>query len=568
VSEILAEIRLAASVFENSPEGIVITDARNKVVRVNRAFTEITGYSPEEVVGRDPGLLKSGRHGPEFYAAMWRSIGLTGQWRGEIWNRRRSGEVYPEWLSITTVRQADGRLAHYVGTFSDVTERKRVEEERARFALADPLTGLVNRAFFQESLRRAIGRALDAKRTVGLLLLDLVRFGKVNAAFGFAAGDAVLAAVAERLGTRVGERGVVGRWYGDEFAVLLPLAHPPDDERKTAAAIADLLEEIRTSLAPPVPAQGRPVHVQACYGVAVCPRDARDVSGLLFSAETALRQAKARGPDAFCFHTPGMDAEVREHMLLEEEIRAAIAGRQIQVHYQPLVDVDSGTVPGVEALLRWRNPRTGDVPPPLAVSVAERGGMIGALGRLTLEKACEDLARWRLDGLSLQRVAVNVSSQQLLDAAFVPTLREVLGGCGLEGRDLELEITESMLVDPGATIAGLLKGIRELGVRVSVDDFGTGFSALSYLKRLPVDTLKIDRSFVSGLPGDPSDVAITRTILSLAANLKLGTIAEGVESVAQARFLALHGCSELQGNLYGAAVPAADIPDLVRRLSD
>jgi diguanylate cyclase (GGDEF)-like protein/PAS domain S-box-containing protein len=566
VSEIFEEVRLAASVFENSPDAIVITDAQNRIVRVNRAFTEITGYSPDEVVGRTPRLLKSGRHGPEFYAAMWRSIGLTGQWRGEIWNRRRSGEIYPEWLSITTVKQADGSVAQHVGTFSDLTEKKRVEEERARLALHDPLTGLVNRAFFEENLRRAIARALDAQRKVALVLLDLDRFGKVNAALGYETGDAVLAAVAERVGERVGEKAVVGRWYGDEFAVLLPLDDRPD-EREAGTAVATVLEDVRTALALPISVRGSSLHVQACFGVAVCPRDARDVSGLLFSAETALRQAKARGPDTFCFHTPGMDAEVREHMRLEEEIRAAIGGRQIQLHYQPLVDVDSGGVPGAEALLRWRNPRTGDVPPPVLVSVAERSGVIGTLGRLTLQGACEDLARWRRDGVPLRRVAVNVSSQQLLGADFVPSVREALAAFRLDGRDLELEITEAMLVDPGGSIPGLLSEIRDLGVRVSVDDFGTGFSALSYLKHLPVDTLKIDRSFVSGLPADQSDVAITRTILALAANLGLGTVAEGVESLAQARFLALHGCRELQGNLYGSAVPAAELPDLVRRLS-
>ena len=566
MSDVLEEVRLAASVFENSPDAIMITDRDGRILRVNRAFTEITGYSPADVIGGDPRLLKSGRHGPEFYAAMWNSIERTGAWRGEIWNRRRSGEVYPEWLSITAVKDKDGHVTEYVGTFSDLTESKRIEEERARLALHDPLTGLVNRAFLQENLRLAIAQAVDAERAVAFVLLDLDRFGKVNAAVGYKAGDAVLAAVAQRVGIQVGERGVVGRWYGDQFAVVLPLLEQQDDER-TGAAVAALLEDMRASLAPSVSAEGHSVRVQACFGVALCPRDARDASALVFSAETALGRAKAKGPDAFCFHSAGMDAEVRERIRLEEEIHAAIESRQVQLHYQPLVDVDSGRVLGAEALLRWRSPRTGDVPPPVLVAAAERSGMGGALGRLTLHRACEDLARWRREGLPLQRVAVNVSSQQLLDSDFVPAVREALEAFGLRGRDLEVEITESMLVDPRGSIPGLLTEIRELGVRVSVDDFGTGFSALSYLKHLPVDTLKIDRSFVSGLPDDRSDVAITRTILALAANLGLQTVAEGVERPAQARFLALHGCSELQGNLYGGAAPAAEFPDLARRLS-
>jgi diguanylate cyclase (GGDEF)-like protein/PAS domain S-box-containing protein len=566
VSDILDEVRLAASVFENSPDAIVITDRDGRILRVNRAFTEITGYPPEEAVGGDPRLLKSGRHGPEFYAAMWGSIERTGAWRGEIWNRRRSGEVYPEWLSITAVKDTDGHVTHYVGTFSDLTERKRVDDERARLALHDPLTGLLNRAFLQENLRLAIAQATDAERAVALVLLDLDRFDKVNAAVGYKAGDAVLAAVAERVGSRVGERGVVGRWYGDQFAVVLPLLERQDDER-VGAAVAGLVEDVREALAPPVSAGGHEVRVQACFGVAVCPRDARDASALVFSAETALGRAKAGGPDAFCFHSAGMDAEIRERIHLEDEIRAAIESREIQLHYQPLVDVDSGRVPGAEALLRWRSPRAGEVPPPALVAAAERSGMGLALGRLTLRQACEDLARWRRDGLRLQRVAVNVSIQQLLASDFVPAVHAALQAAGLSGPDLEVEITEAMLVDPAGTIPGLLTEIRRLGVRVSVDDFGTGFSALSYLKHLPVDTLKIDRSFVSGLPDDRSDVAITRTILALASNLGLQTVAEGVERPAQARFLALHGCSELQGNLYGGAVPAGEFPDVARRLS-
>ena len=566
MSDIFEEVRLAASVFENSPDAIMITDAEGRILRVNGAFTEITGYSPAEVVGRNPRLLASGRHEPEFYAAMWRSIERTGAWRGEIWNRRRSGEVYPEWLSITTVKDKDGNVTQRVGSFSDLTERKRIEEERARLALHDPLTGLLNRSVLEENLRRAIAHALDTGRTVALVLLDLDRFDKVNVTVGYRAGDAVLTAVAERVRTRVGERGVVGRWYGDEFAVVLPV-HEPQDEQRPGAVVAALVEDMRASLATPVSAEGLLVHVQACFGVAVCPRDARDASSLVFSAEIALRRAKVTGPDAFCFHSPGMDAEIREHMQLEEEIRAAIEAREIQLHYQPLVDVDSGRVPGAEALLRWLNPRTGDVPPPALVSAAERCGMIVALGRFTLQRACEDLARWRRDGLSLRRVAVNVSSQQLLDSDFLPAVRQALEASGLGGQDLEVEITEGILVDPGGSVPGLLKEIRALGARVSVDDFGTGFSALSYLKHLPVDTLKIDRSFVSGLPDDRSDVAITRTILALASNLGLATVAEGVERPAQARFLALHGCSELQGHLYGAAVPAAEFSDLVGRLS-
>jgi diguanylate cyclase (GGDEF)-like protein/PAS domain S-box-containing protein len=565
VSEILDEVRLAASVFENSPEAIMITDAGGRILRTNRAFTEITGYSPEEVRGRNPRLLQSGRHGPDFYAAMWRSLDSTGAWRGEIWNRRRSGETYPEWLSITSVRDAEGRVIQYVATFSDLTERKRVEEDRARLALHDALTGVANRPFFEESLRLAIARALEMDRALAVVVLDLDRFARTNVALGYPGGDVVLSAVAQRLEARVGDRGVVGRWYGDQFAVLLPLHEAPDDEKTASAAVA-LVDEMRSALAPALTVDGRPVHVHASCGVALCPRDARDAASLVFSAETALARAKAMGPDAFCFHTPGLDAEVRDHLRLEEEILAAIEAGTIRLHYQPIVDVDSGRVNAAEALLRWRSPSAGDVPPGVLVSAAERGGAVDKLGRTVLARACADLARWRREGLALERVAVNVSGRQLADGGLLPSVREALDASALSGRELEIEITESVLVDPEGNIPVVLGPIRALGVRVSVDDFGTGYSALSHLKRLPVDSLKVDRSFVSGLPGDSKDVAITRTILALATNLGLGTVGEGVETLAQARFLALHGCRELQGNLYGVAVPADELPAIVRGL--
>jgi diguanylate cyclase (GGDEF)-like protein/PAS domain S-box-containing protein len=566
VSDVFDEVRLAASVFENSPEAIMITDREGRILRTNRAFTEITGYSLDEVRGRNPRLLQSGRHGPDFYADMWRSLQLTGAWRGEIWNRRRSGETYPEWLSITSVTDADGRVVQYVATFSDLTEAKRMDEERARLALHDPLTGLVNRSFFEESLRLAIARALENDRALAVVLLDLDRFTRTNAALGYPGGDVVLSAVAERLKERVGDRGVVGRWYGDEFAVLLPLQQRPQSEWTGSAASA-LVEEMRAALAAPVAVEGRSVHVQASFGVALCPRDATDAASLVFSAETAVARAKAMGPDAFCFHTPGLDAQVREHLRLEEEIRAAIETGAIDVHYQPIVDVDTGRVNAAEALLRWRSPRTGgDVPPQVLVSAAERGGTVTDLGRIVLARACADLGRWRREGLALERVAVNVSGRQALEPGFLESLHGALNASSIPGSGLEVEITESELVDPEGSIFEVLNRIRALGVRVSVDDFGTGYSALSHLKRLPVDSLKVDRSFVSGLPDDQKDVAITRTILALATNLGLETVAEGVETLAQARFLALHGCRELQGNLYGRAVPAGELPALVRRL--
>jgi diguanylate cyclase (GGDEF)-like protein/PAS domain S-box-containing protein len=565
VSEVFDEVRLAASVFENSPEAIMITDREGRILRTNRTFTEITGYSLEEVRGRNPRLLQSGRHGPEFYAEIWRSLETTGAWRGEIWNRRRSGETYPEWLSITSVKDAEGRVVQYVATFSDLTERKRVEEDRARLAFHDPLTGLVNRPFFEETLRLAIDRALDGDRALAVVLLDLDRFTRTNAALGYPGGDVVLTEVAQRLKARLGDRGVVGRWYGDEFAALLPLPDGPEDEWTGSAASA-LVAEMRAALAPAISVEGRAVHVQASFGIALCPRDARDAASLVFSAETAVARAKAMGPDVFCFHTPGLDAEVREHLQLEEEIRAAIQAGAIHLHYQPIVDVDTGRVNAAEALLRWRSPRTGDVPPQVLVSAAERGGAVTDLGRIVLARACEDLGRWRREGLALERVAVNVSGRQALDSGFLESVHDALNASSLPGCGLEVEITESELVDPEGSILEVLNRIRALGVRVSVDDFGTGYSALSHLKRLPVDSLKVDRSFVSGLPDDPKDVAITRTILALATNLGLETVAEGVETLAQARFLALHGCRELQGNLYGRAVPAGELPALVRQL--
>jgi diguanylate cyclase (GGDEF)-like protein/PAS domain S-box-containing protein len=557
-------LQLAASVFEQNSEGIMITDAERRILRVNQAFTEITGYLPEEVLGKTPRVLSSGHHDPSFYAAMWQSLRLSGSWRGEIWNRRKNGELYPEWLTISAVTDARGRVQRYVGSFSDVAEKKRLEEERRRLALHDPLTGLANRALVEEALQLALRGADEGTGRVALFLVDLARFERINATLGFAAGDGVLKAVAERLQGVVGDRGTVGRWYGDEFAVVAPLQEP-DGARE--GSIAVLLEDLRLAFAEPFRTESRAVAVQAVLGVATSPDDGHDVPTLVRSAETALRSAKQRGPSAYQFHTADMDAAIRERLELEEDLRLALTTGGLRLHYQPLVDIVTGRVVAAEALLRWHHPERGTVPAPLFVGVAEESGMILPIGRMVLREACRDLALWRGLGLAIERVSVNVSSRQLLDGDFPLLVREALAEHSLAPESLDLEITETTLVDSTGPVLVQLGELRELGVRLSIDDFGTGFSSLSHLKRLPVHGLKIDRAFISGLPDDPSDVAIARAILVLARSLGLDVVAEGVETQQQARFLALHGCDMLQGHLYGPAVPAHEFPDLARRLS-
>lgn len=544
-------LNLLASVFEHSGEATIITDQENRIIAANPAFFRLTGYTLEEVIGRNPRFLSSGHTPPETYREMWASLEKNGYWQGELWDRRKNGEIYPKWAALSVIRDENGKVTHYVGSFNDITERK-VAEERIHFlAHHDALTGLANRYSFESRLEQALLTAQRERTMLAVLFIDLDRFKTINDTMGHPVGDRLLQEVARRLQACVRASDIVARLGGDEFVVVLSHIGATAD----AAAIA---EKILGSLAMSFEIDGNALYSAASIGISIFPTDGGDSTSLMKNADTALYYAKERGRNNFQFFTQAMNVAAAERLTIERELRAALQSRQFEVHYQPKVMAKSGQVCGVEALVRWRHPQLGLVPPDKFIPIAEETGQIEPIGNWVLEEACRQLTVWRIAGLNHLRMAVNLSARQLRSGSLVSYVRELIERHGLEEGDLELEITESVaMAEPKAAIA-LLHELRALGVGLAIDDFGTGYSSLAYLKRLPIQTIKLDRTFVRDIETDPNDAAICLATLALAKSLGLQVVAEGVENKAQRHFLTSRGCDVLQGYLFGKPAPAGE----------
>lgn len=543
--------RLLVKVFKRGGEAALITDRYNRIVAVNDAFTRVTGYTLEEVRGQNPRLLGSGQTPPETFREMWMALDAQGHWQGELWDRHKSGEVYPKWTVISAIRDKRGKVSHYVATFSDISERKAAEERIRFLAHHDALTGLANRYSFENRLDQALLSAAREKGRLAVLFIDLDRFKTINDTLGHPVGDRLLQEVARRLQACVRASDIVARLGGDEFVVVLSQIAAPAD----AAAVAD---KILQALTVPHEIAGHTLHVGASLGIGIHPDDGADVTQLMKNADTALYHAKDSGRSQFQFFTAAMNESVAEQLLLERELHGALQAREFELHYQPKVEAASGRICGVEALLRWRHPELGLVPPLKFVPLAEEVGLIEAIGAWVLEEACRQLAEWRAAGLGGLHMAVNLSARQLRSAELVTTVRDLIARHGLGEGDLELEITESVAMAEPEIAIGRLQALRALGVRLAIDDFGTGYSSLAYLKRLPIQTLKLDRAFVRDIESDPNDAAISTATLALARSLGLQVVAEGVENAAQRDFLVGQGCAMLQGYLYGRPAPGAD----------
>ena len=541
------QLRLYAEVFEHAAESIMITDAGCSIVAVNPAFTTVTGYAPDEVLGRNPRMLASGRQDAAFYRAFWQSLDAHGLWQGEIWNRRKSGEVFPEWLSVSVVRDADAGPQHYIAVFTDLSEHKAHERRIQFLAQYDPLTRLPNRVLLFERLEHALAAARRGARRCALLFLDLDRFKNVNDSLGHGIGDRLLEAVAQRLRAALRDCDTVARLGGDEFVVLLEDLPAGDGEREAALVAGKLL----AALAQPFQIDTHELRITSSVGISLYPGHGADAETLIRSADTAMYHAKQSGRDNFQFFTEDMNARVLERLTLENGLRRALAQQGFALVWQPQLAIGDGRLIGFEALLRWPQPEgRAQVPPAQFIPVAEDCGLIGAIGDWVLDAACRQLCAWRAAGLPGVRIAVNLSALQLRDARLADKVAAALAVCGLDGAALELEVTESALMSDPPQTAGTLARLRALGVQLAIDDFGTGYSSLAYLKQFPIDRLKIDRSFVRDLASDPNDAAIARTIITLAHSLGLRVIAEGVETPAQLGFLRGHGCDEAQGYLY------------------
>ena len=535
---------LAAQVFENAAEGIMITTSRGVIEMVNPAFTRITGYSAADAIGQTPTLLRSDRHTPAFYERMWETIDRDGEWQGEVWNRRKSGEVYPEWLNISAVRDDDGAVQHYIGFFFDITELKLSEAQLEHMAHHDALTGLPNRSLLNDRIDTALRRAKRDDHEVALVFLDLDHFKNINDSFGHPVGDEVLKQVGARLLECVRGEDTVARLGGDEFIVLMDDLHESAEAEQAA-------QRILACLIPPISVDQQEFFVGASLGISVFPQDGETVEELIRNADTAMYQAKHLGRSNAQRYAEQQTVSARSRVRMENAMRRAVKNDAFEVWVQPQVNLVSGHLIGFEALCRWHDAELGQVPPSEFIPLAEGNGLIVPIGELVLRTTCRQIVAWRNAGLAPPRVAVNVSGRQLRRIDFLASLCSILEEEGCRPEWIELEVTESDILKDAEPAIATLHGARELGVTLSLDDFGTGFSSLSYLKRLPIDTLKIDQSFIDGLPDDSNDRAIVQAVLAMGRSLGMQVLAEGVETPAQVNALRRMGCALGQGYHFG-----------------
>jgi diguanylate cyclase (GGDEF)-like protein/PAS domain S-box-containing protein len=548
-----------AMAFENTRDGVLITDPRGCIVTVNRAFTDITGYARDEVIARTPAMLRSGQHGLAFYNKLWRSLNESGIWQGEIWNRRKNGEVYPEWLTISAVRDEAGVLVNYVAVFTDITRLKHSEAEIARLAQYDPLTGLPNRLLLHDRLGHALERRRRHGGRVAVLYIDLDGFKTVNDSLGHPAGDELLQRMAGRLRARLRDEDTLGRLGGDEFLVLLESVSDP-------AEVTVAAERLLQAVAEPVRlSSGHEVYVTASIGVALYPDDcsACDAVEMLRDADAAMYRAKDEGRNRFCFYTRDLHAQAVAKLDLEAALSRALERNELRLHYQPKVDAHTGELTGVEGLLRWQRNGTDLVQPGQFIPLAERSSLMLDIGGWVIDEACRQMRAWLDAGLAVPNVAINVAARQFAAGNLDAVVDQALRRHGLPPGRLQLELTESMLIERPQETEAMLRQLKALGVSIALDDFGTGYSNLAYLQRFPIDTLKIDQSFVRRIGEQPDGAALVDAIIALAHRLHLKVVAEGVESASQREHLRVQGCDELQGFHFSRPLAVEQLESLV-----
>lgn len=547
-----SRLRLFARVFESVNEGIVVTDATKRIVLVNPAFSLITGYSAEEVTGRNPSLLQSGLMEDDFYTTMWNTIDEKGCWQGEIVDRRKDGSSYTQWLSITTLCGTDGSVDYYIGVTADVSERKLAEQRMAYLAQHDFLTGLANRAVLHDRLAQALAQAAREHGRVAVMFLDLDRFKGINDTLGHALGDRLLQEIAHRIRSVVRAGDTVCRQGGDEFVIMLARWETLED-------IVSVAQKLLHSISRACVLEGNVIEVSTSIGISVFPEDGSDSDELLKQADMAMYHAKETGRNKYNFFTADMNLRANERMLIERKLRRALERQEFVLQYQPQFELETGRITGVEALLRWNDPETGIMLPDKFITIAEELGLIIQIGEWVLREAIRQNLRWRKMDLPHIVIAVNLSPVQFRQKGLGDTIIRTVRESGLDPAALELEITEGTLMDDPAQAILLMGQIKAQGIILSMDDFGTGYSSLSYLKRFPIDKLKIDQSFVRDIGEDPDDAAIVKTIISMAHSLKLKVIAEGVETAEQLAYLREHGCDEMQGFYLSKPLSAADL---------
>jgi diguanylate cyclase (GGDEF)-like protein/PAS domain S-box-containing protein len=551
-------LQLSASVIEHSNEGVMITDADNKIVSVNPAFSTITEYSPEEVIGKSPSILSSGLHNKEYYQRMWQQLEKHGFWADEIINKRKSGETYPQWLSIISINDKNNRPKNRVGVFSDLSDITQFKERLQYLAFYDQLTNLPNRSLLEERIQTSIALANREREKLAVLFIDLDRFKNINDTLGHRVGDDLLKFAADKLQGAIRESDTLARFGGDEFVIILHGIRSLTDAKMVADKILLIFDS------DPFIREKHEIFISCSIGISLFPENGANCDELIKAADTAMYQSKHTGGHQYSIYMDKMSEHFLERLSMENDLRRSLEKNQLFLTYQPQIEVTTNKVIGCEALIRWNHPELGLVPPGKFIPLAEETGLIGIIGEYVLETAIEQAQKWYSEGHKDLRVALNVSSMQLRSPDINHLLAKVSSNAYAESCRIELEITESTLMKQSDDILRLLQVMRENGVQISIDDFGTGYSSLSYLKQLPIDRLKVDRSFVRNIANDKDDAAIVSTIIAMANNLNLSVIAEGVETVEQLEYLSSHQCNEAQGFLYSHPLPPEELSEILK----
>lgn len=542
------KLALSAQVVENASEGVMITDQDFRVLDINRAFSEITGYSPGDILGESAIPLLSGRQGEDAFRRIWGDVKNSGSWQGELWDRRKNGEVYPKWLSISAVKDDLNSAINYTIVFADISKVKEAEEHLYRLAHFDSLTGLANRRYFRDRLDSAIAQSKRARRVLGLMFVDLDSFKMVNDNLGHSAGDQLLQTAAQRLRESVRESDTVSRIGGDEFTVILPDLH-------SAREVAPIAEKVLAKIGEPMTIEGQELTVSASIGVAVYPDDGENADTLLQYADTAMYRIKQGGKNNYQYFSPDMNTRAAERLSMRTRLKRAIEHRELEVYYQPQVDATTGEIVGLEALARWQTEDLGMISPGEFIPLAEESGLIYDLGNVIFEAVCKQWLAWNRKRIAPTRICVNVSALQLRAPEFPRRLEEIAQALGVPAAAIEFEITESMFIEESEMALRKLRELRDSGATLAMDDFGTKYSSLGYLRRLPIDRIKIDRSFIQDIPGDANSSEIASAVIAMGRSMHLEVIGEGIETVAQLEYLRDQGCDLIQGNLVSAAVP-------------
>jgi diguanylate cyclase (GGDEF)-like protein/PAS domain S-box-containing protein len=540
-------MRLAERIIDSSLEGIMVTDGAGIIESVNPAFTQLTGYTAAEVVGKNPSILSSGRHDKAFYQAMWQQISEVGSWKGEVWNRRKNGELFPELLTITAIYDDAGAVSHYASLFSDISKLKENEENIRSLAYYDPLTNLPNRRLFKDRLSVALAHAHRSAGRLAVLFIDLDRFKRINDSLGHGVGDILLQEVSSRLLGAVREDDTVARMGGDEFIILL-------SEVKEMESVIACARRITSAMGEPIVAGDQELLVSCSIGISIYPDDGANCETLVKSADTAMYRAKDAGRNNFQLYSPEMNTRSLEHLAMELSLHKSLEQGELEVDYQPLFSASDGRLLGAEALLRWNHPLLGRVSPADFIPLAEETGQIVPIGEFVLRQACRQINLWKGLGFGEINIAVNVSVRQFQHKEFLQTVATLLEEEQVDATLLTFELTERMLMEDALESIRTMTALREMGVTLSVDDFGTGYSSLSYLRRFPINQLKIDRSFIRDCGHSGEDAAIVAAVIGLGHSLGLEVVAEGVENEAQLAFLRESGCDVIQGFYYSPAV--------------